>query len=114
MLQNDKYPDNVRNIIYLDKLANINIKENVPSLLENFPISFRYIIDMYWDPHDSRLLYVSKDKLIKRVSFSPLKKNINPILIENFVATVSDPSLPVLLGIIERGGPYVDIYEYKK
>lgn len=114
MLKTGDYPDNVRNIIYLDKLENINNKNRVPNLLDNFPIAYSYIMDLYWEPSDSRLLYVNKDKLIKRVTFSPMRNKSYFPKLNNLLASMSDPPLISLLIWLERTGLYVDIYELKQ
>lgn len=108
-LTKGEYPKNVRNIIYLDQFVNLHSQEMVKSTLHNFPVSYSYIINIHWDPNDTALQLVF-DKYQKIVSFSPINKNYSQKRIDNILATINKPTLPELLFLLDRTGPYVDIY----
>ena len=112
-LKKGQYPQNVRNIIYLGEVGDIHNKQNVPSLLENLPVTYKYIIDIYFDPGDSPLISVDKSPWKKRTSYSPFTHNSVRISFDNILTTIDKPILPVLLMMLERAGPYVDIYQVK-
>ncbi len=113
LLTKGEYPPNVRNIIYLNKVEFINDRSRVPKLLENFPVPFKYIIDIYWDPAETTLIQVDKSQFEKVASFTPLRPGQPKVKIDNLLATVYQPGYPKILQLVERAGPYIDIYKVK-
>lgn len=110
LLKEGEYPRNVRNIIYLGKVGRL-VSEETPRILETLPVSYKYIIDIYWDElKDSKLSQVDKTKYSLKASFSPLKNRSSVKITQNILTTVDRIPLPLELLRLERAGPFVDIY----
>ncbi|HCM37640.1 MAG: hypothetical protein UV61_C0002G0193 [Candidatus Gottesmanbacteria bacterium GW2011_GWB1_43_11] len=111
-LKTGEYPPNVRNIIYLDQLTDLNDRKQLPQFLNNFSPPASYLIDIYFDPKDKHFGFLNQNQYQKLVSFSSLRDKSIQIKIDNLLATVNEPVLPVLLLKSERTGPYIDIYSF--
>ncbi len=105
------YPPNVRSFVYLDELVDLNNREMTFQFIDTFPLSYRYLLDIYFDPANAPLRGLNTNKYTKVASFSPLKNHYQPEEIHNALATVNHPALPLLLLRLQRLGPYVDIYK---
>lgn len=110
-LQLYEYPKNVRNIIYLGEVIDLQHLEEVNTNISNLDVPYRYIIDMYFDPNRSLAKFLDMTKHRTVIRFSPLKNKQNAFLLGNILATVDSTPLPLLMLKLERTGPYIDIYE---
>lgn len=99
------YPDNVRNILYLDTLVG-NGRQDIDEYVVDKDIE--YVVNYYWEPEYSMAsqnpnLYQSY-KL-----FSPITNKEDNQSISNLYSTMTNPNAYKLLYLIERPGPYVEI-----
>ncbi len=99
------YPDNVRNILYLDQLVGSN-RQNIDRYVKDSYINF--VVNYYWNPKDS--LVIQNPHLYETYKvFSPFKNNEVNGAISNLYSTMTNPSAYSLLLKIERPGPYAEI-----
>ncbi len=104
VLKEKSYPENVRAIIYLDQIINMDNKPMVMSFLNQYKII--YLLQYYWDPQE-RLVseFPHQFQLVKR--FSPLYDNQ-----DREVTNVLHGSGNIYeLSHVKQFGPYIDILQ---
>lgn len=108
-LKPDFYPENTRNILYLEKIVDGDIQK-INQFIDLYKI--QYIINYYWNPERS-LLNKLHNKLVLVERFSPVNKEGSIEKISNLYSTMANPGAFTLLLNIERAGTYVEILQVK-
>lgn len=111
-LVKNNYPDNVRNVVYLNEFQKENKFEEFLISQKTYPVKF--VVDSYWQKND-RLLN-QNDKFILVAHFSPTKniiydQEIPSILFDSGLIFTRDFTYPLLA--VDRAGPYFDILKVK-
>ncbi len=101
------YPDNVRNIYYLDTLVGKGRQD-----IDQYVVgrNIEYVVNYYWEPEYS-LVAQNPNLYHSYKFFSPLTNKEDNQSISNMYSTMTNPY--VLLSIVERPGPYVEIVKVK-
>lgn len=107
LLIDNKYPYNVRNILYLEGFNKGSKVENLNAGMQVYPTE--YIIDAYYSQRD-RLLLMEKN-LILLAHFTPTNGYVSQKRIPELFADVAN-NFPLF--ILERSGPYIDILKIQK
>lgn len=110
-LKHDNYPENVRNIIYLEKVTDVKNPDKIIQITKEN--NTQYIIDYYMDPETSLAKKLNgKVQLVK--SFSPLVEPSYQRTISNMYITMHNPNIYPLLFWINRPGGYIDILKIQE
>ncbi|KKP59995.1 MAG: hypothetical protein UR52_C0001G0075 [Candidatus Gottesmanbacteria bacterium GW2011_GWA1_34_13] len=99
--------DNLRNIIYFEKVIDVNNVNDINKYVYNNDI--KYIFNYYWSYNSSLINKLDKQKYILIKRFSPMKSNDT----NNIVNLIHGSANTLETVRIERLGPIIDIIQVK-
>ncbi len=105
LLPADGYPDNVRNIYYLEKIIDVRNKSEIIKFTRNNHIA--YIYDYYWNPDESLLKFAPQTFI--------LTKRFSPTPDENLAVTNLLHGSGNILKLVQinKFGPYIDVLKIR-
>lgn len=100
------YPETVRNVVYLEKVIDINDPVSIKEFMLKQKMG--YLVQVYWDPQ-FRLITKSPANWQLTARFTPKTNSIAYPLVNLIHGSANIYDLLQ----VERFGPYIDILEFK-